>query len=149
MVPLLPKKLIQKQSPQPVFEIKNAGDKGAGMFATQDIAAGALILVEHPVIIVPASFTSPDKYHAFKALYDHLSSPRRQELLTMANCRSLEECSTIEEGIAQTNGTAIGLTFPPSMNKDPNLKEYGGVFLTINRSNHRCASDHLLRPNLS
>lgn len=147
MVPLLPKNLIQKQSPlPPVFEIKNAGDKGAGMFATQDIAAGALILVEHPVMIVPASFTLPDKYHAYKALSNCLSSPRRQELLTMANCRSHEECSTMEEGIAQTNGTAIDLAFPPSMNKDQ--LEYGGVFLTMNRSNHRYVSDPLL-PNLS
>jgi hypothetical protein len=138
MVPLLPKTLVQKQPPlQPFFEIKSAGDKGAGMFATQDIPAGALILVEHPVIITPASIPLPDRSGAYKALFNRLLPAARQQLLTMTNCRALEECSTTEEGIARTNGTGIDLAFPPSMSKDPKIKEYGAVFLKINRSNHR------------
>ena len=139
MVSLLPKSLVQKHLPlQPLFEIKDAGDKGAGMFATHDIPAGALILIEHPVIITPASIPLPDKSGAYRTLFDRLPPTARQELLTMTNCRTPEECSTLEEGIARTNGTGIDLAFPPSMSKDPAVKEYGAVFLKINRSNHRC-----------
>jgi hypothetical protein len=138
MVPLLPKGIVQKQPPlQPFFEIKSAGDKGAGMFATRDISAGALIIAEHPVIITPASTPFPDRCSAYKTLFNRLPPAARQELLTMTNCRSIDECSTVEEGIARTNGTGIDLAFPPSMSEDPEFKEYGAVFLKINRSNHR------------
>lgn len=139
MVSLLPKGLVQKQPPivQPSFKIKSAGEKGAGMFATHDIPAGALILVEHPVIVTPASIPLSDRSGAYKTLFSRLPPTARQELLTMTNCRSVEECSTIEEGIARTNGTGVDLAFPPSMVKNPEIKEYGAVFLKINRSNHR------------
>ncbi|KAF8234362.1 SET domain-containing protein [Tricholoma matsutake] len=138
MVPLLPKSLVQEQPPlRPVFEIKSAGGKGAGMFATQNIPAGALILVEHPVIVVPASIPFPDRSGAFRALVGRLPPAAHQELMTMANCRSLEECC-MEEGIARTNGTALDFAFPPSMSKDPEVREYGGVFLKVNRTNHSC-----------
>jgi len=140
VVPLLPRNLVQKPPPiQPFFKIKSAGDKGAGMFATRDIPAGTLILVEHPVIVTPASVPLPDRSGAYKALFNRLPPAAHQELLTMTNCRSPEECSTTEEGIARTNGTGIDLAFPPSMNNHPEVKEYGAVFLKINRSNHRYA----------
>jgi len=139
MVSFLPQSLVQKQPPlQPLFEIKNAGDKGAGMFATHDIPVGALILIEHPVIITPAYIPLQDKSSAYRALFNRLPPTARQELLTMTNCRSPEECSTKEEGIARTNGTGIDLAFPLSMSRDPIVKEYGAVFLNINRSNHSC-----------
>ncbi|KAF9463577.1 hypothetical protein BDZ94DRAFT_1258594 [Collybia nuda] len=139
MIKHLPKNLVQQLQPaQPCFEIKDAGDKGAGMFATRDIPAGALILVENPVIITPASILLPEKSGAYQTLFNNLPLTAREELLTMTNCRSREECNTDEEGIARTNGTGIDLAFPLGMEKDPTAKEYGAVFLKINRSNHSC-----------
>ncbi|KAG6806905.1 hypothetical protein H0H93_002252, partial [Arthromyces matolae] len=54
----------------------------------------------------------------------------------MANCRSTEECPAIEEGISLTNAMAVDLDFPDEI--DSEEKEYGAVFLTINRCNHSC-----------
>lgn len=123
----------------PCFEIKDAGPKGFGMFATRPIPAGALILVEHPAIVTPASVPlDPEaRNSAYHALFAALPTDPRNELLTMTNCRSQDECPTTQEGIARTNGTAVDLEFPAQMAKDAESKEYGAVFLKINRSNHR------------
>ncbi|KAF8055784.1 hypothetical protein FPV67DRAFT_797458 [Lyophyllum atratum] len=124
---------------KPCFEIRTAGaDKGLGMFATRHIPAGALILVDHPAIITPANVPLVDdaRSSAYRALFDALPKHRRDELLTMTNCRTSEECETMEEGISRTNGTAIELGLPDEIETE--AREYGAVFLTINRSNHSC-----------
>jgi len=137
MIPLLPKKPLALPPPlQPTFKISSAGDKGAGMFAVRDIPAGALILIEHPIIITPAIVPLPSNSRVYECLFDQLQPLARQELLTMTNCRRLDECS-IEEGIARTNGTGIDILTPLAMVNNAQAKEYGAVFLKINRSNHR------------
>ncbi|KAG5640963.1 hypothetical protein DXG03_006524 [Asterophora parasitica] len=120
------------------FEIKSAGaHKGLGMFATRAIPTGALILVEHPAIITPANVHFPSseaRDEAYRALFDALPDHRSEELRTMTNCRP--EDVTHEEGISRTNGTAVELGHPDEIEVE--AREYGAVFLTINRSNHSC-----------
>ncbi|KAG5636415.1 hypothetical protein H0H81_008125 [Sphagnurus paluster] len=123
----------------PSFEIRSAGEhKGLGMFATRPIQTGALILVEHPTILVPANvtLTHDARTAAYQGLSAALPQHRRDELFTMANCRDPEECATAEEGIARTNGAAVELGHPDEIETD--AREYGAVFLTMNRSNHSC-----------
>lgn len=138
IVPLLPKSAVSLHpAPPDIFKIASAGNKGAGMFATCDIPAGALIIVEHPVIITPALVSLPRDSGVYEALFRQLLPSARQELLTMVNSRSTEECGSEEEGISRTNGTGIDLPVPISLADNPEAMEYGAVFLKINRSNHR------------
>lgn len=136
MVSLLP---INPISPPPPtrcpFRIAMAGDKGAGMFAVEDIPEGGLILVDHPAIITPGTLHGQGS-KAYEALYAQMRPDIRTGLLEMCNSTQSEECG-IEEGIARTNGTAVMLPFPSSMKCNPAETEYGAVFLTVNRSNHR------------
>ncbi|KAG6865110.1 hypothetical protein C0991_005010, partial [Blastosporella zonata] len=121
----------------PCFQVRPAGpDKGLGMFATRHIETGSLIVVEHPAIITPAkdTLTQDSRSSVYRALFEALPQHRRDELRTMANCRSPEDCETLEEGISCTNGAAIELGLPDEIEIE--AKEYGAVCLTIHRSNH-------------
>ena len=142
MIPLIPQNLFAVTVPgPPCFEIRDAGGKGAGMFALKDIPAGAIILPEHPAIIIPAP-SFPREFGAYEALYEALPESTRTDLLKMANWKSEQECC-LEEGIARTNGTDVDLAFPDDMNGDtPELRrarEYGATFLKIDRCNHSCS----------
>ncbi|KAG6910419.1 hypothetical protein DXG01_010774 [Tephrocybe rancida] len=145
IIPYLPKPVHPSRlnplddNGKPCFEIRPAGaDKGLGMFATRHISTGSLILVDHPAILTPAKvpLTQNARSSAYRSLFEALPQPRRDELRTMTNCRSPEECETMEEGISRTNGTAVELGLPDDI--DVEAREYGAVFLTINRSNHSC-----------
>ncbi|KAJ7030000.1 hypothetical protein C8F04DRAFT_1264350 [Mycena alexandri] len=138
VVPLLPRTL---QSPPlgpnpPAFFVADAGTKGAGMFAARDIPAGALILVDRPVAVVPSNVASPWKREAFDALLPRLSQISRGRLLALANCKPLSEFPLVE-GIALTNASQISLPVPPTATP----QEYGGVFPDISRANHSCGLD--------
>ncbi|KAG6891018.1 hypothetical protein C0992_010991 [Termitomyces sp. T32_za158] len=120
------------------FEIRPAGpDKGLGMFATRYIPTGSLIYVEHPAIFAPAvvPLTGEARRSAYHSLSEALPHHQRDELHTMANCRSPDECA-LEEGILCTNALVLELGLPDDI--DVEAREYGGVFLVINRCNHSC-----------
>ncbi|KAJ7747743.1 hypothetical protein B0H16DRAFT_916054 [Mycena metata] len=135
VVPLLPKTLqIPPPGPNPpTFFVADAGIKGAGMFAARDIPAGALILVDRPIAVVPSNVDSPWKREAFDALLPRISDIERDRLLALANCKPLSEFPLVE-GIALTNAFQISLPVPPTATP----QEYGGVFPDISRANHSC-----------
>lgn len=109
--------------------------KGFGMFATRDIAAGELIAIEHPALILPAASLAEEAYNEIGL---QLPDRRRAELMAMANSRTTEECPSPVEGIVRTNALALQLNFPKSMANDgPDAKLYGGVYPLLNRCNHR------------
>jgi hypothetical protein len=109
--------------------------KGFGMFATRDIAAGELIAIEHPALILPPA-SLPEE--AFNEIGLQLPDRRRAELMAMANSRTTEECPSPVEGIVRTNALALQLKFPKSMANDgPDAKLYGGIYPLLNRCNHR------------
>ena len=105
------------------------------MFATRDIAAGELIAIEHPALILPAASLPEEAYNEIGL---QLPDRRRAELMAMANSRTMEECPSPVEGIVRTNALALQLKFPKSMENDgPDAKLYGGVYPLLNRCNHR------------
>jgi len=135
VVPMLPQTLQAHPPPPnpPLFTVADAGIKGAGMFAARDIPAGALILVDQPIAVVPSNVLAPWKREAFDALLPRISQVSRDTLLALANCKPLSECPVVE-GIALTNATQIELPIPPTAAP----QEYGGIFPNVSRANHSC-----------
>jgi len=141
-IPRLPYPLPMAVPPvtNPPYRILRTLNKGAGMFATRDIPAGDLIVEEHPVLILPSDEFPDDVY---ERLGEALPEERRGELMSMANCRSKEECGTYVEGVVRTN--AVMLELLPAKEKGKGGEEgtvgertlYGGVYPLINRCNHR------------
>ncbi|KAJ6629818.1 hypothetical protein B0H10DRAFT_1775631 [Mycena sp. CBHHK59/15] len=125
------------ESPKGTFEIRKAGGRGFGMFALQDIPAGALILVERPIIVGPyiiglGNYSESDIY---AALLRRLSPDTTASFMALANCKPPSECDTIE-GIMRTNGIAINLSVPDVPH--PELSTHRAVFLNTSRCNHSC-----------
>ncbi|KAJ7647805.1 hypothetical protein FB45DRAFT_733633 [Roridomyces roridus] len=146
LVPALPP-TFKPPPPGPnacLFFVADAGAKGAGMFAAQDIPAGALILVDRPIAVVPSNVSSPWKREAFDALIPRISQPSRDTVLALANCKPVEECPVIE-GIAYTNAFGIQLSTPP----DTAPQEYGGIFPNVSRANHRCGLNTAIKWDLA
>ncbi|KAJ6590042.1 hypothetical protein DFH09DRAFT_1425633 [Mycena vulgaris] len=131
VVPLLAHTLeTPPRSPEPpYFVIAVAGNKGAGLFAARDIPAGALILVDRPLAIVPSNVRTRE---ASDALLPRLSHSSRARLLALANCKSLVD--HLVEGIALTNAIQIDLPVPPAAAP----QEYGAIFPRVCRANHIC-----------
>lgn len=133
-IPLLPSPLPPAHPPihNPCFELQTTPHKGIGLFATRDIAAGELVMTEHPALILPSGEFPPELYDA---LGDRLLETRRAELLAMANCRPPEECKSPVEGIVRTNGLILELDPKGKLSGPKDF--YGGVYPLINRANHR------------
>jgi len=108
------------------------------MFAAKDISAGALIVVDQPIVVVPSGVSNRA---AFDAMLPRISQPSRNRLLALANCKPLAEYPVIE-GIALTNATGIELPVPLAASP----QEYGGVFPSVCRANHRSACPTIFPP---
>jgi hypothetical protein len=121
------------------FEISMTTVKGLGMFATRDIAAKEIIYSENPTVVVyPFIILSFDmtKSELYRALFDRLDPPVRDQLLALKNCEPSTACN-VEEGIVRSNGFAITLPVPATDHALESL--HSGVFLDISRCNHRCS----------
>ena len=136
LISLLPDSSIAQKPVQNIsYCVLPTSHKGLGMFATRDIAAGELIAIEHPALILPAASLPEEAYNEIAL---QLPDRRRAELMAMANSRTTEECPSPVEGIVRTNALALQLNFPKSMSNDgPDAKLYGGVYPLLNRCNHR------------
>lgn len=124
-------------APLYMFEIGDTGDRGLGMFALQDIPAGALVLVEHPVIVAPYLIgLGMPLSEVYAELFNRLPPEACHELMCLANSRSLEDCGLLE-GIVRTNALGIQLQVPPDV-PHPELTTHRAVFLNTSRCNHSC-----------
>lgn len=120
-------------------------DKGRGMFAGRDIAAGQIILVKRPVIIfskLAPKFLVGGKTCSDVA-FDHLDGAIKDEALKLHNCKPKEVCD-LREGIIRTNG--IGIDLAPSTKDAMNLTHHTGIFLKLSMSNHRYVKSPLVEP---
>jgi hypothetical protein len=118
------------------YRISAVRGKGLGMFAARDIPAGAIIVCENPVIVLPAitHAIGISKEKICQMLFDRLDPPERDRALLLANCKPAEVCGK-EEGIIRTNG--IGFELPvPDIPTAPD-PTHCGVFLDMSRCNHR------------
>jgi len=137
---LLPRPFARpaRSAPLYTFEIAHAGKKGVGMFAKRDIAPGDLILTEHPLIVVPYVIgLKKPLSEVYGALFDRLEPEKCRELMSLANSKSVEECSLLE-GIVRTNAIGIQLEVPQVMH--PELNTHRAIFLNTSRCNHRSAT---------
>ncbi|KAH9477849.1 SET domain-containing protein 5 [Psilocybe cubensis] len=147
LISLLPNPVPPAHKPitNPNFCVLQTEHKGAGLFAARDIAAGELIMVEHPALILPTG-----RFPA--AVYDELArrlpAKRRAELLAMANARSEEECPSPVEGIVRTNALMLELD-PKGTISQEKREIYGGVYPTVNRANHSCGPNATVKWDLS
>jgi len=135
LIPLLPNPPPQTHKPieNPCFVVKYTKNKGAGLFATRNIPAGVLVMVEHPALILPAGSFPSEVYDELGA---RLPERRRKELMALSNCRSPEECSSAVEGIVLTNALQLELD-PKGKILRKEREVYGGVYPLLNRGNHR------------
>ncbi|KAK0475688.1 hypothetical protein EDD18DRAFT_1366928 [Armillaria luteobubalina] len=110
------------------FETRHAGIKGLGMFARCGISAGSIILVEHPLIVMPRSSSALSD---ISCLLSEVHPKGRTEFMNLANTLPLEERL---KAIMQTNYLLIDLPVD-----DPELAAHHAVFLKISRCNHSCS----------
>jgi hypothetical protein len=107
------------------------------MFATVNIPAGAVILVENPIFILPCMIgfgTSMSKDKIFRTLFDRLEPDVRERALLLWNGKPADVCGK-EEGIVRTNG--FGLDLAVSGTTNPLAMRHSGIFLDLSRCNHR------------
>ncbi|TFK45063.1 hypothetical protein BDQ12DRAFT_642222 [Crucibulum laeve] len=132
----------------PCFEIKQTMYKGAGMFAARGICAGQVIIDEHPVIILPNKPLPLDS-PAYDELEELVPEDKIVEMLTLTNCQDRKVCPSNVEGIARTNALRLAMRLPgDSKEWEPKERQYGGIFLKINRCNHSCGPNAAFRWNV-
>lgn len=129
------------ETPRPALEnaykISEAVGKGLGMFATRDIPAGAVILVENPVFVFPSISSlgiSISRDTMFKTMFDRLVPDVRERALLLWNSKPANVCGK-EEGIIRTNGFGLDLAVPKIAN--PPDGQHSGTFMDLSRCNHR------------
>ncbi|RDB22322.1 SET domain-containing protein 5 [Hypsizygus marmoreus] len=134
---LLPE-TFRPPSPCPLytFDIDNAGKKGLGMFALRNIPKGGLILVEHPILVVPylVGLTTP-LAEIYTRMFDRLTLEGRHELTRLANSESRDHPPSLED-VVHANAIGIQLDVPDVPN--PELATHRAVFLNTSRCNHSC-----------
>jgi len=134
---LLPKQFAPRPSAlEEAYRISAAPGKGLGMFAARDIPAGALILSEYPLFVIPNIIPglSLSKDGIFKMLFDRLHPDLRYRALSLPNSKPREVCGK-EEGIVRTNG--FGMRLPEAGGENVPDTSYSGTFLDLSRCNHR------------
>lgn len=104
-----------------LYEIRATTCNGQGVFATQDIPCGTIIISETPLLLT----SNQDLLKNLKAL----SPESLAKFYTLHNCKSLER--PLEQGIWYTN------CFKVSSYED-NTKSENGVFEIACRINHSC-----------
>ncbi|KAK0432612.1 hypothetical protein EV421DRAFT_1494108 [Armillaria borealis] len=114
------------ESDRLTFKTRRAGSKGLGMFARCDIPAGSIILVEHPLVVMPRSSSA-----TISCLLSEVHSKEKTEFMNLANSHPLEDPL---KAIMQTNRLLIDLPVD-----DPELAAHHAVFLKISRCNHSCS----------
>ncbi|RPD58856.1 SET domain-containing protein [Lentinus tigrinus ALCF2SS1-7] len=123
----------------PLHEVKPIDGAGLGLVATQDIAAGELILRERPYLVQPRGMISPiptsteGLYRAIENIVGHMQADNKRGLYGLKNSKG-NALPTELAGIVDTNSQAAG-PFPGYNG------EYAGVARDISRANHSCNSN--------
>ncbi|KAJ7691290.1 hypothetical protein B0H17DRAFT_1286813, partial [Mycena rosella] len=136
---LLPKRFSPASDAlENAIELRSAGAKGLGIFATQDIRAAALIHVEYPAIvtqntlILEFGMTRPEVY---RELFRRVPEKTRSTLLQLNNSQPPGVCE-LEEGIIRSN--TIGIAMPAPSVPSSVAMGHNALFLEA-RFNHSCS----------
>ncbi|KAF7313177.1 SET domain-containing protein [Mycena kentingensis (nom. inval.)] len=141
--PLAPPAASRPVIGQSAFVIRNTESNGRGMFAAEPLQAGFTILVERPAIITPYIIANGGGLYAqteadiLHALVGRLPAEKQGRVLTLASCRSINECEILTD-IARTNALPITLAVPTNV-PHPELPSHRAIFLNTSRCNHSCS----------
>lgn len=124
------------------YIISPAAGKGSGMFASRDIPAAGVILVENPVIVCPA-ISSNGPQESFGLLFDGLHPDVRAKALSLHNSDPLRPYA---EGIVRTNAFGLPLESLDSAGPTEGMT-HRGIFLDLSRCNHRHERTSLILQN--
>lgn len=133
----------------PSFEIRDAKEKGLGMFATASIPSRGTVLTEHPTIITPYLLgLSVPLAEMYTEIFESLPKPvfaLATSLVTSyqdyprtkpSQGHSLPLPSFYED-IMQTNSVAISLQVPCDV-PHHEITTHRALFLLLSRCNHSC-----------
>ncbi|KAG6835846.1 hypothetical protein H0H93_014011 [Arthromyces matolae] len=171
-IPDFPAPLPQAPSPHARYRITASTNHGLGMFATQDIALGDLVLVERLLLVVPQAiivhngdyFNNPDltpsqrtaiQLSNVERLLTHTISrmqPQDRESFFELHNSHTEDGSGPIYGRVRTNGIAFSIDEKYRQPDDEGYYiddewtfENSGMFLDISRVNHRLFTWSLVR----
>jgi hypothetical protein len=108
-----------------MFQIQNVSGKGIGVFATQSIAAGVMILSEKPIVIASPFSRNPDAH-----IVEQLQARIRDEKAAFFGLANSHPDITPVMGIVKRNALPLG-----------SGAQIGGLFLQCSRFNHSCTSN--------
>ncbi|KAJ3876026.1 hypothetical protein F5051DRAFT_376863 [Lentinula edodes] len=121
-----------------------------GMLARTYIPQGGVVLVEHPVLVLPTNMAldasvfgleESGSYH--KALISHLDDQVKREIYSLKNCSTSVNGST-PMGIFATNALNIELEVNDNGLRSQD-KKYQALFLKTSRCNHSCGPNAIWR----
>ncbi|TFK87020.1 SET domain-containing protein [Polyporus arcularius HHB13444] len=119
----------------PVYKIVPIEGAGLGMVATVDIAAGAVIVRERPLLLAPRAFSAPKgREHATNIIVNAAQSlhPENKRIFYALKNVKGNTVPSAEEGLVNTNAFGCG-PFPAYHGR------YGGVARDASRANHSCS----------
>ncbi|KAJ7497563.1 hypothetical protein FB451DRAFT_237374 [Mycena latifolia] len=123
---------------QNAIELRSAGAKGMGVFATQDIRAAALIHVEYPTTITQNTLVlnfGMTRAEVYRELFRRVPEKNRPALLQLNNSQPPETCE-LEEGILRSN--TVGISMPAPAIASSVVMGHNALFLEA-RFNHSCS----------
>ncbi|KAJ3732078.1 hypothetical protein DFJ43DRAFT_997782 [Lentinula guzmanii] len=131
-------------------------DGELGMVARTFIPQGGVILVEHPVIVVPADMEvdasvvgldeAGSQSELYGALFSRLDSQMRKEVLALKDCSASPNAFTTR-GIFNTNALDVRLEVDKRRKFQAKVQEqkYKALFLKTSRCNHSCGPNAVWR----
>ena len=135
---------------KPLQEIRAAGSKGLGMFATADLIRGQYVSFERPLLAcmpeLPADVLNHSQYNhhqiarityfqaekVYQSMVSRMQPADREAYMSLANVHTIEEGPCV--GISRTNRLNSGLCDPRGGDK------MSGVCERLSRINHRCVN---------
>ncbi|KZV74934.1 SET domain-containing protein [Peniophora sp. CONT] len=144
-------------APKVKYEVRKAQGRGLGVFATEDIAAGDLLLAERPLLVRMAwiPVTPDDEYLGAEQELRGLLTDWEQTLETICARMSPQTLKTYHSlynsyktdgsgpltGIWRTNGLDVGVEDPLAYQEGvrPGYGRYSCVGATCSRFNHSCS----------
>ncbi|KAJ7496000.1 hypothetical protein B0H11DRAFT_880205 [Mycena galericulata] len=127
------------------IEYRPAGKKGMGIFATQDIRAASIIIVEYPATVVQNTMVlnfGMTKTEAYRELVRRVPEGTLPALLQLKNSQP-PGMYELEEGILRSN--ALGITLPSPAVPASVAMGHNAIFLETSRLNHSCSPNVIQR----
>ncbi|KAJ7058487.1 hypothetical protein C8F01DRAFT_990819 [Mycena amicta] len=139
--PMAPPKATPPSSCSSAFLVQRTGFGTRAMFAAEPLPAGFTILVERPAIIAPyiigTALNEQIEAELFHALLKQLPPETQARVLTLASCKSVQECDVLV-GIVRTNALPVSLSVPMDV-PHPELPTHRALFVDTSRCNHSCS----------